>query len=463
MRSVLSVIYICMMKELPNNPVPAEEKLPFQRWHPILDLFRKAPDKLYFMTAMKKGGIDINGENITPIDFFSSCPNLSDQETIDMIEGYLSIEKLEDKIEEINHALEISKNYIEEHLRMMLPKEVRNMGELKDVRDVIKIFKKTSAAHGGKSGILAPAYCAVAKVLSAAFEFNKKEMRGLMKESAALYESMFRENDSEVRNFHKMVSLKQGYDKSAIFDELNNNVFIADSYYRGKSQYSFITKFVNKPEATAENAVQDGIGFKFEVKSVEDAIGLIPFLARYFREKFAAENLIFENTKLLDSKAINAVQLAVIAHSDDFLMRNNFNPHRNPHFECFKINGLLSARKDGDAQGMRIKRGFEIQIVLSDNTNESGFSSHFVYDAAKKLLAATRLFGSFTERYLDLICGEASAGCGTSAKKIKDYFIKEFIAVIKAEGYGKKRYVYEHCADRFINAGIFGKEIQIKK
>lgn len=98
-----------MIKEFPNDNALVEEKLPFQRWHPIINLFKQAPDKIYFMTAMKKGGVDINGENITPIDFFASCANLSDREIVESIEGYLLIEKLENRIGEIGRSLETSK------------------------------------------------------------------------------------------------------------------------------------------------------------------------------------------------------------------------------------------------------------------------------------------------------------------------------------------------------------------
>ncbi|MFH1254993.1 MAG: hypothetical protein V1667_00770 [bacterium] len=451
------------MKEFPSNPELKTEKLPFQRWHPIINLFKQAPDKIYFMTAMKKGGIDINGENITPIDFFSSCSDLSDQEIIDSIEAYLLIEKLEDKIEEINQSLESSKKYIEEYLHLRLPKEVQNLEKLKNKNDALKIFKKTSVSKDGKNIGLSPAYCAVVSVLAAAFEFEKKEMRGMIQESATLYESMFRENDSMIRNFHKIVSVKTGYDKSAIFDELNGKIFIADSYFRGKNENSFITKFINKPEATSEEISKDGLGFKFEVKSTHDAIGLISFLVRYFKEKFAADNFIFENTNLVDRDEIKEIELEVKKNLNDFLMPNDFNQHANPNFECFKINGSLSARKGGDAQGMKIRRRFEIQIVLSNNTNESGFSSHFIYEGSKKLFATTRLLGSFTERYLDLICDEASAGSGISAKKIKNYFKNNFIVEVKAKGYDKKRYANKNCAKRFMNSGIFSGDMEIKK
>lgn len=452
-----------MIKEFPNDNALVEEKLPFQRWHPIINLFKQAPDKIYFMTAMKKGGIDINGENITPIDFFASCANLSDREIVESIEGYLLIEKLENRIGEIGRSFEISKNYIEEYLHLALPKEIQNIEKLKNSGDVLKIFKKTSALKDGKNSGLSPAYCAVVSVLVAAFEFDKKEMRGLVKESAALYERMFGGDDSEIKNFSKMMNVKGGYDKIAVFDELNNRVFITGSYFRGKNADSFITKFINKPEATSEEISKDGVGFKFEVKSIDDAEGLASFLARYFKEKFDADNFIFENTGLIGSSGIKEIEKNVRANLNDFLIKNDFNPHTDPNFECFKINGSLSVRKAGDAQGMKISRRFEIQIVLSDNMNESGFSDHFIYEGSKKLFAATRLLGSFTEKYLDLICDESSKGSGMSAKKIKDHFKREMIVEIKAKGYDKKRYANKHCAKRFLNSGIFSGDMEIKK
>ncbi len=452
-----------MNKEFPNLSQRKEvEKQPFQKWYPILDLYRKAPDRKQCMDAMKKGGININGENITPIDFFSTCPHLNDGEIIEAIENYLDVESLESKIELLNQSLEYSKGYLQNYLLLTLPNEVKNLDKIKDVADVLKIFKKTAAHKAGESTGLSPAYCALVKVIAASFEFRKKEMEGLIKESAYLYEEMFKPYEG-IQNFHRKRSIRGGYDQTMVFDHRTNNAIDVDSYFRGKNEDSFVTKFINKPEETSREAQKDGIGFKFEVKTAEDIKKLIPFLAEFFERRFGAEDLIFENTSLLDAGGVDEVRKKMEERSIQPLIKNDINPHSNPDYRSFKINGGLIVPVGGDVNGMKIKRKFEIQIVLTNNSNETGFSDHFIYDGKKKLSAVTRLLGSFTEEYLDNISGEASAGSGMSEKKIKDHYKENFLTLVKVVGSTKKRYAFKSVVKRFSKAGIFDEDVKIKK
>jgi len=446
----------------PAKNTPEAKKMPYQRWYPVTDLYRNAPDKKQFMDAMKKGGININGENITPLDFFSTGSDLNDEEIIEAIQDYLGGENLDGKTELINQSLEKSKDYIENYLHRKLPKEIENLERLKNVNDLVKIFKKTSTAKKGEGVGLSPAYCALISVAAASFEFRKKEMDGLIKESAYLYEEMFRLMGG-VQNFHRLRSAEGGYDRIMVFDDTNNNTIYVDSYFRGKNEDGFVTKFINEPEETAEKASKDGIGFKFEAKSVKDVEKLVPFFTEYFTKKFGAGNFVFENTKLLDSKGINGVRERIERGTTQFLITDRANPRSNPNFRSFKINGALNVPMAGDPSRMKIKRNFEIQIVLTDNSNETGFSNHFVYEGAKKLSAATRLFGSFTREYLDIICEEAGAGSKLSGEKIKNYFKENLLAEIKVAGSEKKRYATKYTAERFSKTGRFTEEIKIKK
>lgn len=453
------------MPTITNSP----EKLPYQQWYPITDIFRNAPDKKKFIDAMKKGGININGENITPLDFFATSPDLPDDEIVEVIEGYLDVEKLENNLEDINMALKTSKNYIENYLHRDLPKEIRNLSDVKSAADVIKIFRKTAASKEGDNIGLSPAYCALVKVFVASFELRKKEMDGLMKESEYIYDAIFEpDGDTGIQNFHCLQKEKNGYDKVAVYDDVNHNMLFGNSYFRGKDEASLISKFVNKPEATAEEAAKDGIGFKFEVKSIADLKRIIPIVSRYFKKNFEAGNFIFENTKLLASNEVDEVEKEsekqlVALGEESLFVKEDKNVYSNKNFRAFKINGQLGVPMKGDVDGMKMRRQFEIQIVLVDNDNETGFSNHYVYDATKKLAAVTKLFGSFTDKYLNIVCSEAEAGVGISAEKIKEYLKHNFLVEIEASGYSKKRYASRKNAARFLKAGIFpDKQIGIR-
>lgn len=464
-----------MSREFPTverKPVEQEiEKLPFQRWYPVADLFRKAPDKKQFMDAMKKGGININGENITPIDFFATTPDLSDAETTEAIEAYLDIEIIDTKLEMINKSVAKAKDYIENYLHLNLPKEIKNLDDVRGPADVIKIFRKTAAAKSGANIGLSPAYCALVSVVAAAFEFEKKETDGLMKESEYLYEKMIRKDESTgVTNFHRFDKEKDndGYDSGVVYNDVKGGTAMCTSYFRGKDVDSLISKFINKPEANAEAATKDGVGFKFEVKSIEDLKLIVPVVARYFKKNFAASDFIFENTKLLSIDEMSKIKkqaeeefkLVELA-DEDFLIKDDKNTYANENFKAFRLNGTLQVPVRGDVDGMTVERQFEVQIVLVDNSNETGFSNHFVYEAAKKLSIVTRLFGSFTEEYLNIICEEASRGARISTDGIKEYIKTNFLSEIKDKGYSKKRYASKKNAKRFLKAGIFkNKEVR---
>ena len=59
-----------------DNQKRQVEPLPYQRWAKVLTtLYRQAVDKDQFIKAMKLGGLNINGVNITPIDFFLQLPS----------------------------------------------------------------------------------------------------------------------------------------------------------------------------------------------------------------------------------------------------------------------------------------------------------------------------------------------------------------------------------------------------
>lgn len=445
------------------------ESLPFQEWHPIIDLFRKAPNKRQFMDAMKKGGINIDGENITPIDFFATNPGLSNVEICEAIEGYLGIESLENKIEMVNQSLKKAKVYIEDYLHMGLPKEIKNLKEVESIADIIKIFKKTAAVKNGDGIGLSPAYCALISVAVAVFELQKKEMSGLMKESEYLYKTLFDVDvNTEIKSFHYLKKEKSGYDKVAVYDDIKYKVLICSSYFRGKNEDSLISKFINKPEATAEEAAKDGIGFKLEVKSIEDVKSIIPVIARYFKDHFEAENFIFENTGLLDFDEINEIKLGESEQlsdhkSESICIKEDYNAYSNKNFKAFKINGQLTVPMKGDVNGMKMRRQFEIQIVLANNDNETGFSNHIIYEAAKKLSVVTRLAGSFTEDYLEIICNEASEESGISAEKIRKYMKDNFLIEIDGNGSNIKKYASKKNVKRFLTAGIFAEDYIKKK
>ena len=485
-----------------NNSQDNVEKLPYQQWRNIVVLYRETPDKKKFIEAMKKGGIEINGENITPVDFFSSNPGLSNEEIKEAIELYLGINQIENNLELFNQALGASIKYTQEYRHKDFPKEIKNL-QISNLTDVIKIFRRTATLKKGQPLGLAPAYCDLIKTMAAEFEYRKKELAGLINESKFVYQKMFQPDESGIQFFHFAREAGDGYDQIGVFDNYSNGWINAYSSFRGKSEYSFISKFLQKPEATAEEAAKDGIGLRFEASSLDEVKKLVPFLAGYLEKNFEAEDFVLENTRLLNKNEAEEVKNKTIEYllanlknkidelkknevenkdkiieletrlkkyqdnSDKILMiKENDNPHSNPNFKSFKIShGRLKVPKNGEEGGMVIDRRFETQVVLVNNENESGFSHHSIYEASKKLAIETRETGSFTQKYLDIICREASQKSGLSAQKIEKFFKDNFLREMIVKGRPAKvtRYAVKRNILKLIKAEMFPKTVNMKE
>lgn len=464
---------------------------------------KTSPSKEQFVVAMEEGGINIDGENITPIDFFSSSPDLSDDEIIKSLESYLGVENIENKLDLINDSIDKAREYIEKYLHLGLPKEIQNLKKVKNKNDILKIFKKTVVHRkGGRAG-LSSSYCLLVSVTAAAFEFRKEDLGDLVKESEYVYRKIMGEeyklidrrgrlDDKKEKDggnepkgqyaFHRIEPERKGdYDRILIFNKKTGKSTQASMSFRGKSEDSVISKFLNKPEVDAKETYGDGIGFKFEVKSKDEVKELIPFLAYYFKENLSAseQDFNFDSTGLLDEEDLEETAIAIneyLDHDKEYSIKENKNVHSNKKFQAVKINGKLKMPKGGKeiikgSEGTKIKpkiieRPFEIQIVLTENENENEFSHHSVYEAVKKLSIITRLRGTIpSDEYINLICSEASLHSGLSAEKIKnEYLIDESIIIpVKSNRSEKKMWAHKKTFRRLKKAGLLKNLDEVSK
>ena len=472
------------MKEIVNKVEP----LKYQEWGKVLvDLYRQSVDKKNFMKAMRFGGININGVNITPINFFSTAKDLSNEEVLEAIEWYLEVDNIEENIEKLNHALEYSKRYQEEYLLMKFPREIQNL-QIKNINDVLKIFRKTSTLKSRERLGLAPAYCSLVKKMVGNFMFDQYDLQYLIEETKYLYNNIFSEWNGQ-RSLHIIRrGTDGGYDQiiGVALDGstiMNNVVQSAqgESYYRGKNRWSFVTKFLVKPEATVQEAIKDGLGLKVEANTKQDISLFLQLFLRELFLKFRFQKVNIENTHLLSEKNLsdlkfvatelikelisqNQLDSGTINGEDVIKFTNNNNPHSDANFKAIKIcEGEVLVPKSGGKDTINVSRGFEVQFVLSANSNEDGFSSHHIYEAKKKLAVVTRDLGSFTEEYLDTICLEARHNSGMAMESIKEHFLNTILAKITPKGGGKKmiRYVVKKRVLELMKTEMFYNNINL--
>ncbi len=460
--------------------IKQSEQLSYKDWGGVLiDLYRQKTDKNRFIRAMKEGSLTINGVTITPLDFFSTSKELTDAEIKDAIAYYLEIDNIDSNIEKINEALYHSRKYIEDYLLRKLPREINNL-EIKNTQDVLKIFRKTSTLKARERQGFAPAYCELIKTISANFMFEKEELQYLMKETKFVYNELF-DKAADVQPINIVHRLPNGYDKivGVQIDDLilpGEKMVMADAYYRGKSRDSFVTKFLIKPDNSVQEAIKDGIGLKMEADSPIAINSLMGMILRELFLRFHVQNVNIENTHLFDDEQMSILKkqikiflnnLEQILNSTNSSSRtinviNDSNVYSDSHFRAIKIcEGKIDVPRGGIRSATPMSRNFEVQFVLSSNSNESGFSNHHVYDAKKKLAVTTRNIGPFSEKYVDAIVYEASYKSGLRFDDIKKYFLNEILSKIIVPSTRTKRFVVKKRVLDLMATGIFYQGVKL--
>jgi len=130
------------------------------------------------------------------------------------------------------------------------------------------------------------------------------------------------------------------------------------------------------------------------------------------------------------------------------------NPSSNKRFQAAKIVGKIKIPQDGIKGKMIIERNFEIQIVLTDNKNEAGFTQHKIYKQVQRLSLFSRLLGPFNEKYLDFVCEKAQEETNISKEKIKLYIINNFLLKINSNKRKISRYIFKEHFQRWKKAEL---------
>jgi hypothetical protein len=223
--------------------------------------------------------------------------------------------------------------------------------------------------------------------------------------------------------------------------------------FRGKSADRTITKMLSKPEFDIKKAITDGIGIRFEVDTRDDALKLILFLKQYL---FAGQDTVkLRDYQFLSQLPSEDQSLAMEMFSESGIgLKEKSNAATSDQFESISLIGEIAMPiNPSNPQSMTNHRPVELQVVLKGNKNEHGYNGHEVYEAKQKLQAVSRLFGTVTEEYLDLVCAEASAATSgkLTAEGIKnDMLERGFITAVKIKGERrqKNRYYWTGHLDR---------------
>lgn len=145
-----------------------------------------------------------------------------------------------------------------------------------------------------------------------------------------------------------------------------------------------ICKMLRQAEAVAASLIKDGIGIRFEVGSVEEAILLIEKLMEKggaLKQISCPDKFEFRCKNIPYDPALEAKLIS--------LGFSNTKAENHAFFQDLKIIGETIG-EDG------IKRHFEIQIVLVNNKNETGLAHHKIMEADQAIEALCRLSSTKT-------------------------------------------------------------------
>lgn len=426
---------------LPHIPYPqlyAPEAVEYQLTRDIL----MHPDAVNMPTSADN---DNEKPLVSPIDLRRSAAQMSDQEILDAVSTHLGtsfgildsvpktrdeIANLEKKFEDINTALVDAGRYIHKVLAVKVP-----TAEVHSRKDIVELIRKTALyKETNKKGLERHAgYCALVSVALAVFELQKKASLFLAGEMD--YLARFLTEQIDANGGHPLFSKHTIGD---IGETINVIVNRTDPPCRGrlsmrdKTPDSQTTKYLRKPEATAEAAQNDAIGLRLEIKNdrIEDVVVCV---LNYLQEQMNATNLEVEDKHLL-AKDKNRLEDLKVRISEEVHNGNAIpaTPNKSKasasSYRGVNITFRIQVRRGGTSNEF-VTRDAEIQLVEPEN-KQTGLASTPVYELRKKVIVMTRLFGGCSHAWIVARAKEIARTEGFA-----DEFVSNTITGLQDEGF----------------------------
>ena len=355
---------------------------------------------------------------VSPVDLRRVPTEMSDQDLLDAVSKHLDASlgrideeptsgeekvKFEKHLADINLALTDAQTYLREQLGIPVPSA--SVHSKKDIVDLLKratlykqTYRKGLEKHAG--------YCALISVALAVFELQKKE--ALTLEGEMNYIAQFLTQSTQANGG---VSLFTKHTTGDIGDVIHVDVndvsppVRARLSMRDKKPDSQITKYLRIPEATAEGAQKDAIGLRLEFANDRMEDVLVKAL-NYLQEQMVAKNLHVQDRNLLDTEKgrlndFKTRKAAEVHNSDEIPVISQTSLLAADSYKDIKVTCTLTIPRGGDSNAKQFaERAIEIQLVEPENKNESGLSSHAVYELKKKITVMSRLFGGCSDQWL---------------------------------------------------------------
>ena len=429
----------------------------------LVSLEHLAPSSEFYVNSGKfsgrineildRGGIEKGGAKVTTSDlFYLPEEYVGDENKLySLLRRELDVNDIDngETLFKLNKALELARGYLKDYLRIDLPREIEFMDDFSDIEDVFSFLRKTKGlGEGENSGVFAPMYCALATVMGAEWEYIKGDLKHLEEDATTVFDELLAYKGGSEDRIIKKKKTNDGWNEVEISSPDGS---IADGVIckaRGKGHYRVISKMLAKVNYDRMEAINDGIGLRFEIPDGVDIKKLTPFLLRFLKSKFNASELVCKNNNLCSRGEVQEMEEILSEEGVGFRDRDNKLSDNN--YRAFGIEGKLIV--DG-----KRNQPFEVQIVRIGNRNEEGMTRHEIYEPLQKLSVMSRLFGAVSEEYLEQMMADASEETGIPREEIKDYFLKKR-GVRELNINGRIRYVAGDHIARMVKAQIIPEE-----
>ncbi len=325
-------------------------------------------------------------------------------------------ERANAQIEHISRIFEEAKVFHEFVLRLKLPDELAKF-VIRSEDDLVMLLSQLSSVDH-EMAKNASIICALLKISLAIDRAKKQEFNhfdlALQYLLAKLVEGL--EADAYSGDHHRM--------------DLNGEEIRFQLKSRAKKFERILIKLLKSPDCQVD-VVEDGLGVRVLVESVEDLIGITTHLVeRVLEEEMDTEDIRMLNFNFLTENEVE--ELSGVTPGRQF--ESYINPDAADNFHAFFLLAKLRIGSNRHAVP------FEIQFNKSSADLDAGMAHHAVYELKQLLGAITNIYGYISEEHLnDLIVGVEKAS-GRNFDEIKSHVIGTTLLELASDKNGGKRF-----------------------
>ena len=372
---------------------------------------------LFMRLLYSKGGIKEGRKAATVVDLRTLAGGLQDDQIISAAATQLGTDiqglkvregddahnkEVEKLYKRINNALDRSKQFIREELKLPLPDEIVNT-RVHTPQELLSLLKKTTAFKQGKGGLDRHlAYCALIKGALAALELETRYASELEKEAEYL-EDIITTQRPENSNT-PLVITKPYHRDEKIEGTLSSIEPPCDVSFetRDKTWQSIMRKFMSKPDSSAAEAYKDEIAFRFRLDGRR--MGTVARVLGFFKRNFEARAAMITNKGAIGQEEFSQLfsKLKTTRGNRGLKEDPASNPKSARGFSVLQVTGSMRVPPGGNLAIQKRywrERSFEIQFVDEARKPLTGLASDAVYALKKDVAIATRLFGGFEEEW----------------------------------------------------------------